>query len=169
MTFDQSNAQQLLRYALQERHTEAVVYLLTFMADVPDARPFIQAELEAWMNNEPDAVYFFARTALATHFDDVWLPLLTSSARASLGIVIEQGDSESVLEWLRLIAREPATYQLNDIMREGIRSAQLRAHDDGVLGGRLLLFTLKRASDLVGVMMNDHEFISVLATPIGVA
>lgn len=169
MTFDQSNVQQLLSYALQERHTESVIHLLSFTTDVPTVLPFIQAELDIWMTNEPDAVYFFVRTVLATAFDVCWLPLLNTSARASLEIVIEHGDSESVMEWLRLIAREPATYQLNDIMREGIRSAQLRAHDDGVLGGRLLLFTLKRASDLVGVMMNDHEFISALATPIGVA
>lgn len=169
MTFDQSNIQQFLRYALQERNSEAVAQLHGFMTTVPDVQPFIKTELQDWLNTEPDAVYFFVRTALTIAFDDRWLSLLNASAKASLQIVIEQGDSESVMEWLRLIAREPATYQLNDMVREGIRLAQIRAHEDGVLGGRLLIFTLKRASDLIQQMVDDQAFVMALISPIGLA
>jgi len=169
MIFNQSNIQQFLRYALQERDSEAVAQLHGFMTTVPDVQPVIKAELQDWLNTEPDAVYFFVRTILTITFDDRWLPLLNASAKASLQIVIQQGDSESVMEWLRLIAREPVTYQLNDMVREGIRSAQIRAHEDGVLGGRLLVFTLKRASDLIEQMVDDQAFVMALTPPIGVA
>jgi hypothetical protein len=169
MPFDANNIQQLLRYALQERNGEAVVQLLQFMQTAPAIQPIITEQLQDWLTTEPDAVYFFGRKALAHDFDERWLPLLGASAQASLQIVIEQGDSESIMEWLRLIAREPATYQLNDILREGIGLAQIRAHDDGVLGGRLLLFALKRACDLVATMMSDEAFVSALTPPIGVA
>ncbi|MDZ4670207.1 MAG: hypothetical protein SH821_05010 [Phototrophicales bacterium] len=169
MTFDANNIQQLLRYALQERNSEAVVQLLLFMQHEPAIYPIVTDHLHDWLTTEPDAVYFFGRTALAQGFDEKWLPLLGEATRASLQIVIEQGDSESIMEWLRLIVREPATYQLNDILREGIGLAQIRAHDDGVLGGRLLLFALKRASDLVTTMMTDKAFVSALTPPIGIA
>jgi hypothetical protein len=169
MTFDQSNIQQLLGYALQERNSEAVVQLLQFMETTPAIQMVITDYLDDWLTTEPDAVYFFARTALVYAFNDQWLPILGASARASLQIVIQQGDSESIMEWLRLIVREPATYQLNDILREGIRLAQIRAHDDGVLGGRLLLFTLKRACDLVTNMVEDEAFVSALTPPVGIA
>ncbi|PJF32568.1 MAG: hypothetical protein CUN52_01070 [Phototrophicales bacterium] len=169
MIFDRSNIQQLLRYALTERDSQAITYLLHFMSDIPEVEPVITAQLDQWLTTEPDAVYFFGRTALSVAFDDKWLPYLWASARASLQIVVTQSDSESIMEWLRLIAREPASYQLNDILREGIRLAQIRAHDDGTLGVRLLNFALKRACDLVLDMLNDPPFISALNPPIGIA
>lgn len=169
MQFDQSNIQQLLRYALEERNSEAILHLNTFMKDVPEVTPIITAQLTNWLQTEPDAVYFFARTTLGHAFDERWLPLLHDAAQASLQIVVDHSDSESIMEWLRLIAREPATYQLNDILREGIYLAQIRAREDGVLGGRLLPFSLKRACDLVLGMMDDETFIHALSAPIGVA
>lgn len=169
MVFDQTNVEQLLHYALQERNTEAVLHLNTFMKDVPETAPIVMQQLTEWLKTEPDAVYFFVRTVLAQAFDETWLPLLHDAAQASLQIAVNQSESESIIEWLRLIAREPTSYQLNDILREGIRLAQIRAHQDGKLGNRLLSFTLKRACDLALPMVIDQSFVEALGAPIGTA
>lgn len=169
MIYDTENIAQLLTYALHERRSEAITYILEAMHAEPTLETFIIEQLSQWLTTEPDAVYFFGRIVLGQMMDEAWLALFHASGRASLQIVITQGDTESIMEWLRLIAREPSAYQMNDILREGILSAQKRAHEDGILGGRLLIFALKRTCDLVAGMMADEAFVSALTPPIGTA
>ncbi|MFW5691769.1 MAG: hypothetical protein ACOCX3_00300 [Chloroflexota bacterium] len=165
-------AEQLLDVALAERDSEAVGLLSTYMAKHADVDALISQRLEERLTEEPDAVYYFVRTLLSQREDveERWLPLLHSAAVVSLSIVLQQqADAETVMTWLKLIAREPVAYQLSSVLRNGMMAAKTLAHEDGMLGRRLFVFASKRMPDLLPTMLNDQQMMAVMEEPIGPA
>ncbi len=152
----------LFAQCLDERDIEAVEQLSEWVSD----DQLINMLNEA-VNDKPDAVYFFLRTRLGEQVDDAWLPLLHSAAALSLQVAITDGDTETLMNWLRLISREPASYQLNEILHNGILAAQERTHQDGDLGRNLFIFATKRTPHLIDILLADEAFIQVLSAPIG--
>ena len=154
----------LFNHCLEERDTEAVEQLSDLVSDEQ-----LIDMLNETVNDEPDAVYFFLRTRLGEEADDAWLTLLHSAAALSLQVAITDGDTETLMSWLRLISREPASYQLGEILRNGVLAAQERTHEDSELGHHLLTFVCKRAPHLIDTLLTDTQFIQALAVPIGSA
>lgn len=164
-------AETLMRYSLADRDVESVQLLAHLMATDDEMRLSIHETLSAMLQDESDAVYFFVRTYLGQEeaVEESWLPMLHAAAVISLQIVIHDGDAETVMAWFRLIAREPASYELISVLRDGIIAAQKQAHEDGELARRLLAFTAKRAPDLLDVLLSDSKFFHALGDPIGTA
>ncbi len=161
---------QLLRLAVEERDPEAVSILNAAMQRDENVNDLVNSEMERLLGDEPDAVYFFIRTILTDGFDERWLSLLHASATVSMSIVLQQqGDAETVMTWLKLIANEPATYQLNVTLRDGIRAAKELAHTDGELGRRLLSFTARRVPDLLMLLLQDEVLLTHMEAPVGLA
>ncbi len=98
-----------------------------------------------------------------------WLPRLHAAALRSLEIASTDSDNEILLEWLRLIVREPSAYQLNDILQNGISAVQNRAHSDGPLGFQLLQITARRVPEAVQRLLTDEALVNALADPLSTA
>jgi hypothetical protein len=162
-------AERLLSYSLQERDSEAASIVARYMDEDPELATTLNAKLHEALETEPDAVYFFVRTRLSEGIDKRWIPLLQAAAVVALQVAIMDGDDETVINWLQLIAREPVSYQLDQVFRDGILTAQPRAHEAGNLGVRLIAFTAKRAPDLVNELLQDDQLIQELAFPLGPA
>lgn len=122
------------------------------------------------LEDQPDAVYVFVRNRL-THLgiDDKWIPRLQTAARNSLEVAIEDADVGTLAGWLELIAHEPQSYQLSDVLRAGILLAKERAYADGELGIRLILIAVRRAPDVVDALYKDRMLISALETKVRIA
>ncbi len=159
--------QRLLGYCLHEHDVESVEILGRCMAADAVVRQTIYDGLNALINDEPDAVYFFLRTLMGENATPELVPMLHTAARLSLKVAISDGDNETLMTWFRLIAREPGTYDLGHILREGIIAAQPRTHDDGELGRRLLQFAARRAPDMVDTLLDDGQFMDMLEAPLG--
>lgn len=115
------------------------------------------------LDSQPDTVYVFARNRL-NHLgiDDKWIPRLQAAARASLEIAIEEGDASTLVSWLELIAHEPLSYKLQDILRDGVLSSIERAHDNGELGIHLILIAARRLPDIADTLYEDESLIAAL-------
>jgi hypothetical protein len=162
-------AERLLSYSLQERDSEAASIVARYMDEDPELAGTLNEKLQEVLETEPDAVYFFIRTRLSEGVDERWIPLLQAAAVVALQVAILDGDDETVINWLQLIAREPVSYQLDQVFRDGILTAQPRAHEAGSLGVRLIAFAAKRAPDLVDELLQDAALIEELAFPLGPA
>ena len=127
----------------------------------------LEAELaglfDEMLASQPDTVYVFARNRL-NHLglDDKWIPRLQAAARDSLEVAIEEGDAATLISWLELIAHEPLSYQLQDILRDGVLSSIARAHDNGELGIHLILIAARRLPDITDTLYEDEALIAAL-------
>lgn len=164
----------LLLHALEVRDKEAADTVAAFM----DADTGLDSTLADLLNErlqeEPDSVYSFVRARLGQHDADSegrarWLPRLQSAAAESLRVAIENSDNEILMNWLRLLAREPASYALYDVLDEGIAAATERAHDNGELGSLVLTFCMRRAPGRVDDLLADPDLMATLADPLGSA
>lgn len=130
-----------------------------------DAR--LEAELaslfDEMLESQPDTVYVFARNRL-NHLgtDDKWIPRLQAAARDSLEVAIEEGDVPTLISWLELIAHEPLSYQLQDILRDGVLSSIERAQDNGELGIHLILIAARRLPNIADTLYEDESLIAAL-------
>ncbi|MCY4071708.1 MAG: hypothetical protein OXG60_10430 [Chloroflexi bacterium] len=130
-----------------------------------DAR--LEAELaglfDEMLESQPDTVYVFARNRL-NHLgiDEKWIPRLQAAARDSLEVAIEEGDVPTLISWLELIAHEPLSYQLQDILRDGVLSSIERAHDNGELGIHLILIAARRLPSIADTLYEDETLIAAL-------
>ncbi len=115
------------------------------------------------LEDQPDSVYVFIRNRLMNlGIDDAWIPRLQAAARNSLEVAIEEGDIGTLAGWLELIAHEPTSYQLSDILREAILRARQRAYADGELGIQLILIAIRRAPEIVDALYQDEQLIKAL-------
>lgn len=161
-------ANQLLKLALNKRDVEAVEMLDLMMQRSPELTDYIKTELDSLLEPEPDAVYFFARTILLADVNDQWLPLLHSAAELSIKVALEQdGDVETVMTWLKFIANEPASYQLQPLVRESILSAVPLTYHDGEMGRRLLMFASLRFPEIALQLLDDPALVAQMNAPIG--
>ncbi len=159
----------LIRYALRERDTESAV----MAAQAIDANPELDEAFDEIFNREvqhqPDAVYLFIRTRLSQGIDQRWLPRLEVAAMCSMEVAVNDGDTETLSEWLKLISREPADYGLGDVLHEGILAAQARAREDGDFGNLLILLAVKRDRETLDTLLNDESLLAKLPDPLGLA
>jgi hypothetical protein len=163
-------AESLLLRALHERDTQAAAIVARYMDEHPEVDAALNEILNESLTSQPDSVYAFIRARLAEGIDEHWLPRLKAATVSSLQVALHEGDSDTLWNWLKLIAREPAAYQLTDVLHEGILAAQQRAHIDGVLGCQLIALAVKRDIKAIDLLLEDDEFMAQLPDePLGLA
>ena len=160
-------ASYLLRHALETRDTDAAVIITRLMDDDPSLDEALYEQLNAALETQPDAVYAFIRARLSVALDEKWLARLKAAALASLHIAITDGDSETAVNWLRLVAREPAAYQLSDVVHNSILAAQERARTDPELARGLMVLAIRRDPEAAEKLMADDALMSVLPNNLG--
>ncbi len=159
----------LLRQALDARDTEAALIVSLEMDADPVLDESLNQILTEALETQPDSVYVFIRTRLndAMETDPRWLERLKSAALHSLRVAINDADTETIVNWLKLISREPAAYQLSEVLHEGILSSQARAHQDSELARQLLLLSVKRDPNTLDTLLNDSELLAVMPDNMG--
>lgn len=160
----------LLRHALEDRDTAAG----SFVAQELDGDPTLEKALsnifDEELQSQPDAVYVFARNRLnSIGIDERWLVRLQAAAVSSLEVAINDGDTQTLASWLELISREPHSYGLAEILRQGILAAQPRARQDGQLGIQLILMAAKRDPETLELLYADDELMAALPDNVGAA
>jgi len=154
--------ERLLQIALDERHEAAGEFVAQAMEDDPMLDEALSPMLEHALETEPDAVYAFVRQHLNHQIDDRWLERLRTSAIRSLEIAIEDGDAGTLVNWLRLIAREPNRYRLGNVLHEGILAARSRLGDCDNLAVDLLALAVKRDVASVPILLQDDILMHAL-------
>lgn len=174
----------LVRRALDQRDAEAARLTAEWMDADPALDAELWAKLERALTVQPDAVYTFVRAVVANTANTnssiapatgsaepadnavnraaLWRERLKVAALASLQVAITDGDSETVLNWLRLIAREPAAYGLGEVLNAGIAAAQKRAVDDPEMARALVLLAARRAPVMLDDLLGDDSLRSQL-------
>jgi hypothetical protein len=155
-------AQRLLTHALEKRDAEAAHVLARLMDDNPELDRQLYHILNDHLYIQPDEVYAFVRAHLNERINPRWLPRLKTAAVAALRVAITEGDADTIINWLTLIAREPANFELADVLHAGILAAAGRAHQDGNLGRQLIALAAKRAPSALDILLNDKELMEVL-------
>jgi hypothetical protein len=160
-------AERLLTSALETRDPDTMEQA----ADMMDAEPAIDQALDRILNDtlldQPDAVYAFVRAHIPKNSEKRWLRRLKLSALFSLRVAINDADTETIVSWLTLVAREPANYDLGDVLHFGILSAQERAHQDPELARQLVLLAAKRDPANLDILLNDPALMVALPNNIG--
>ncbi len=152
----------LLKNAFDERHQEAALLVAQAVDKDPSLRSALQPLIDAALADQPDALYFFVRTRLAAGVDARWLEWLHRAAIAAVSVAVDSGDPETLQSWLRLIAREPESYQLGGVLGESILAAQVRAREHAGLARTLLVLTIKHDARLVDALVDDDALIEQL-------
>ncbi|MCU0498956.1 MAG: hypothetical protein MUF87_16515 [Anaerolineae bacterium] len=155
-------AELLLQHTLNNRDSESA-QLLTQLMDLDlqlDER--LQTHLQTALESQPDAVYFIVRTRLAQGIDARWLPRLQAAAIQSMQVAIIEGDNETLTSWFRLIAREPVSYQLGEVLQAGTLAAQTRAHESDHLSYQLVVLAVKRAHHVLDTLLGDDQLLAAL-------
>lgn len=162
--------EKLLQNALNNRDTVAGKLVAEELNRDENLDNALSSRFDEMLESQPDTVYVFIRNRLNNiGVDERWIPRLQVAAANSLDVAIEDGDIQTLVSWLELIAREPASYELTDVLREGILQAQPRAHESGELGIRLILITTRRVPDILDRLYNDAELMDALPSGVGEA
>lgn len=152
----------LLEYALEERDTDAAQIVLREMDNDALLDTDFSQRLEADLEHQPDAVYAFIRSRLTDGLDERWLERLKQAARAALRVALTDGDATTIINWLKLIAREPATYGLSEVLKEAFAIAQKRAHTDPELALELTLLAIKRSPEQLETFLANARLTALL-------
>ncbi|MBZ0296682.1 MAG: hypothetical protein K8L99_29240 [Anaerolineae bacterium] len=165
----QRYSERLLLHALDERDTEAALIVAQQMDHDPELDQQLNSILVEALEDRPDAVYVFIRTRLndAMETSPVWVERLQIAALHSLRVAITAGDGATIINWLRLIAREPVHYGLGEILRQGIYAAQTRAHEDGELARQLLVLAVKRDPGALDTLLADKQLLATVPDNLG--
>lgn len=162
-------SERLMQHALEARDTEAALIVALEMDEDTGLDSVLSQLLDEALNTQPDSVYVFVRTRLndAMEVDPRWLERLKVAAQQSVNVAVNNADGETILNWLRLLAREPAAYQLGDVLRHSILTAQARAHEDGELARQLLVLTVKRDPQIIDQLLDDTALVKALPENMG--
>lgn len=162
-------AERLLAHALDARDTEAALIVALQM----DANPALDAALgralDDALKTQPDAVYVFVRARLsdAMEASERWVERLRTAAAAALEVAVSDGDETTLANWLKLIAREPASYRLRGVLHQSILAAQARAHDDGELARLLLGLAVKHDAEALETLLTDPALLAAIPENLG--
>ncbi len=157
----------LLHNALSERDAAAGKRVAEELEKDASLESDLSETFDIMLEDQPDAVYVFIRNRLMNlGVDEAWIPRLQAAARSSLEVAIEEGDVGTLAGWLELIAHEPQTYQLHDILQEAILQARQRAYTDGELGIHLILIAVRRVPEIVNALYQDERLISALESKV---
>lgn len=155
--------EQLLQNALNNRDAAAGRWVSEALDKDAELEAALFGQFDELLEEQPDAVYVFIRNRfIHLGVDEAWLPHLQRAARKSLDVAIQEGDVGTLAGWLELIAHEPYVYQLQEILRDSILSAAVRAYSDGELGIQLILIAARRVPDIVDELYNDEALIAAL-------
>lgn len=156
----------LLHNALHKRDRAAGKRVAEEMQSDQQLEERLLRDLDAMLDNQPDAVYVFIRNRLiALGIDPDWIARFQRAARSSLDVAIQAGDGGTLVRWLELLAREPQSYELNDILRDSILAARSRAYVDGDLAMKLLLIAARRFPDIADEACRDPRLLAALPEP----
>lgn len=160
----------LLHNALGERDAAAGKRVAEELEKDASLESDLSQIFDEMLEDQPDAVYVFIRNRLmALGLDEGWIARLQVAARSSLDVAIDEGDIGTLAGWLELLAHEPQTYQLHDILRDAILSARQRAYADGELGIHLILIAVRRAPEIVDALYQDEQLVNALETGVRAA
>lgn len=159
--------EQLFEHALSARDTEAALLVARYMDTHPALDEALSHRLKTALVERPDAAYWLIRTRLAEGVDLRWLDHLQNAARSALQVAIREGDTETLLNWFRLVAREPAAYDLNDVLNEALLAAHSRARTDSELARQIVLLAVRRAHGALESLLSDAEFLAALPDNLG--
>ena len=162
-------AEQLMRYALQTRDADAALIVARLMDADPQLDQALQERLSRELELNPDVVYAFLRARVAAEQNEPWTLRLRAAALASLRVAILDGDAETLVNWLKLIAREPASYELGEVLHNGILASLDRARTDPELARALLVLAIRRDPPALEVMLADQSLIDSLPNALGKA
>ena len=163
----QQYAERLLAYALESRDPAASALAAQLMDGDPTLDKILETQLHAVLLEHPDAVYAFIRSHLVDLCSDCWLERLKLAATAALQVAINGEAPSTSIDWLTLIAREPAKYELGDVLHEGLLSAQSRARHEPELARVLITLAAKRDAAVLEQLLNDADFMTALPNNIG--
>ena len=148
----------LLRNTLDERDPAASKLIATTLDNDAVLDERLDSIFENALESQPDAVYAFVRNRLSEGVEERWLERLHESARRSLSVAISSGDTPTLIGWLKLITREPASYRLRDILHEGLLTARERVGDnDSELARELLTLAVKRDPNIIPALLEDPQ------------
>lgn len=155
--------EKLLRNALNNRDSAAGRWVAEELERDKELDAALAGLFKEMLEDQPDAVYVFIRNRLIyLGVDERWIPRLHMAARNSLDVAIVDGDVGTLAGWLELIAHEPQTYELQEILKESVLAAAQRAYDDGELGIQLILIAARRAPEIVDDLYGDDALIAAL-------
>ncbi len=157
----------LLEAAVASRDVEAARRITTLMDSNPALDALLESRLFRILSEQPDAVYAFIRCRLGDQVNPRWLPRLKLAALYSLRVAINDADSATVISWLTLIAREPLTYDLGDVLHYGLLAALPRAYDDPELARALVTIAAKRDPANLDSLLNDTALLAALPNNVG--
>lgn len=162
-------AERLLAHALEARDTEAALIVAQQMDMDPALDKALSRTLDEALKTQPDAVYVFVRARLSdtAEVSTTWLERLHAAAAAALEVAVNDGDEATLANWLRLIAREPASYRLRDALHQGILAAQARAHADGELARLLLGLAVKHDTEALEPLLTDTALLAAIPENLG--
>jgi len=154
----------LIRRALDRRDMDAARLVAEWMDADLALDEALYKRLQRALLNQPDAVYSFIRAIVSEGRERaaVWRDRLKVAALASLRVAIVDGDGETALNWLRLIAREPFAYDLTDVFTAGVAAAQSRAYNDPLLARALVMLAAKRSPAVMEELLEDAALRALL-------
>ena|GEM_PF-344068 len=184
-------AERLLLHALHARDADAALIVARVMDEDPELDAALYQQLEKELTESPDAVYSFVRTRLSSSAtsgasvsaangnagngdaparspqEQKWAERLKAAAQASLDVAIQDGDAETTINWLRLVAREPASYELAEIVHNGILAAQARAENEPELAQALILLAVKRDQAALETLLTNSKLLAAVPDGLG--
>ena len=155
-------AKKLLARVLEIGDTDSTLALMRALDEDTALDEALNPEWDEALHTQPDAVYRLVRLRLTAGADERWRFRLRQAALAALQIAITDGDTETILNWLTLLSREPAAYGLGDVLHHGILSAQTRVSEDERLARGLVLLALKRDAESLDQLLTDPTILAVL-------
>ncbi len=162
-------AELLLNHALEERDNEAN----NLVAAQMDADPTLDAELQQRLSNmledAPDLVYVFMRQRLADGVDERWLQRLHDAASQSLDVAFDSGETDLIVNWLRLIAREPERFRLQGLLYDGLRQAAPLALKSEKLALSLMVIAARFAPGVLVEYLDNDDVVAALPDPLPAA
>ncbi len=158
--------ERLLEHALEERDPDASEWVATAMDEDPALDESLNRKLQQELSSQPDAVYAFVRARVGKGADEPWLTRLREAGIAALQVALETGDPETVASWLTLLGREPARYQLAEVLRGGILAAREHIGKSSKLAQHLLILAVRRQPETLNVLLNDPDVLEALPEPV---
>jgi hypothetical protein len=169
------DAHRLIAHALEERDAEAAQIAAALMDSDLALDAALWLPLSDALTTQPDAVYAFIRARLglalesgsASEMDDRWQTRLRAAALSALAVAISDGDADTVINWLKLIAREPTAYGLSDLMHQALLAVRTRAISEPMLARGVLALAIKKDPEAAAMFLSDTALLDALPNNFG--
>lgn len=152
----------LLDPALEARDTEAHSLIARQMDADPQLDDELSERMGALLAETPDLVYVFMRQRLSEGESEKWRERLHEAAVHALAVVLDGGDPDLVLSWLRLLAREPNNFGLRDVLLDGVEKALPYAYTDGAFALNLLVLVSRFLAEALDELLADERLLLAL-------